>query len=414
MRVSDLSIGMISYCVGIEHVFALLLDDEGNVQRFQLARCAEVFPRIDALMNALRNPLGLTPSRRAEEVRQFALGWGSSLLPPIDVLKRFDILLVVPHHFLHGVPMHLVHLDGQPLATTHGISYCSSATLLYRCFERNKARTFDPRAWNFPLHDDDTLPEGPAIRTCNSCGVDILTGKNEAYRKLAEIFASHFPEMNLGFCRNEIKSSLSPAHRRTPGALPAIVEPDVICLVSHGHIDTIQIERSGLLLLGTPGLVSMQNILVHGDITLRVRDHPFAEIPLRLEPEQPITDSSMYLEPEIMTTSELAVQCECDAQLVALFGCSTGSGIIGSNDDYLCLATQWLKIGAASVIANQWEADLEVLGEWSHRFVEHWKQLRQPKAIAWREATCALLADRPDWTDQLDLWGCIALFGDWL
>ena len=157
----------------------------------------------------------------------------------------------------------------------------------------------------------------------------------------------------------------------------------------------------------------MRNVRVHGNTILRVQDHPFAEIPLRLEPVLPSRSRGIF-EPEMMTTGELRVQCASDAQLVALFGCSTGSGVVGSNDDYLSLACQWLKIGAASVIANLWEADLVTLTEWSHRFVKSWTQLRQPKAIAYREATRTLLADRPGWADQPELWGFMALFGDWL
>jgi CHAT domain-containing protein len=305
-----------------------------------------------------------------------------------------------------------VRFGGEALATTKGISYCSSATLLHRCFERNQARRFDTQAWSFPVNGDGDRPAGPPVRTCLSYGVDVLTDKDSAYQELASAFASHFPETSLARNRSDVKNALNPSSR-IQGADPAHVSPDVICLVCHGHVDALHLDRSGLLLQGSPGWTSMRSVLVHGNTNLRIQDHPFAEIPLWLEPVRPSSSRGIF-EPEIMTTGEMQVGCASDAQLVALFGCSTGSGAVGSNDDYLSLACQWLKIGAASVIANLWEADLAVLTEWSHRFIKHWTQLHQPKAIAAREATRTLLADRPGLADQLELWGCIALLGDWL
>jgi len=106
--------------------------------------------------------------------------------------------------------------------------------------------------------------------------------------------------------------------------------------------------------------------------------------------------------------------CECDAQLVALFGCSTGNGAVASTDDYVSLAYQWLKVGAASVVANLWEADVDALAAWARHFARQWVELRQPKAIAVREGTRAYLAEQPASAGELETWGCVALLGDWL
>src|SRR5688572_16201743 len=116
MRVCDLSVGMLFYCFGNEHLFALVLDGEGKLERYELASCAEVLPKVDTLMDALGQPLGWVPSRRNAVVRQFADDWGAALLPPPDALKPFDILLIVPHHSIHGVPLHLVRVEGEALA----------------------------------------------------------------------------------------------------------------------------------------------------------------------------------------------------------------------------------------------------------------------------------------------------------
>jgi CHAT domain-containing protein len=408
MRLSDLSVGLIEYAVGTEHIFCLVIDGQGRVQRFELAATGAVSERIEMLMDALLRPLGWVPSRRAAEVRQFADEWGKSLLPPADALRRFDVLLIVPHHFLHGVPLHLVKIDTDSLAITHGVAYCSSATLLERCSARNAARRFDPGAWTFPFEGDGTPAAGPPLKTCRSCTADILTNKSDAYDELGRAFSSYFPTSTFVHGRDELKQALLPQNR-TEGASHAIVAPDVLCVVCHGHVDARHIERSGLLLRRSDaGVVNLTNVHVH-DTTIRIRDHPFAEIPVRLEPNVPAG-----VEPEMMTSAELQVMCECDAQLVALFGCSTGTGQVASNDDYVSLACQWLKVGAVSVVANLWEADVDALAAWARQFAKHWVKLRQPKAIAMRDATRAYLAEQPAWAGELETWGCVALLGDWL
>lgn len=413
MRVSDLSVGLLAYYVGTHNVYALLIDQGGRTSRFSLCACAQVFDRIDRLMNALEQPYAWTPAQRDKVVAEFADDWGRQLLPPADALRGFDVLVIVPHHFVHGVPLHLVTSGDQPLALSHGIAYCSSATLLDRCVERNRAREADGRAWTFPIGSDGGDPTGPPVRTCLSYGVDVLTDKDAAYRELAEAFALQFSQKALATSRSEIKGALDMS-RRIDGADPARVQPDAICLVCHGYYDGAHAEQAGLLLAGRRGILDMRRIRVHGDSVLRVQDHPFGEIPLRLDPVQPRSALVGIFDPEVLTTGELRVQCETDAQLVALFGCSTGAGAVTANDDYVSHAYQWLKMGAASVIANLWEADFPVITDWAQRFAVNWVQHQQPKAIAAREATRSLLANRPELAGQPALWGSVSVLGDWL
>ena len=412
MRVCDLSVALISYFVGTEHLYALLLNDSGELRRFKLARCAQVFPQIDELLEGLEHPLAWTYSHRSRLVRDFAERWGSGLLPPQDALSPYEVLLIVPHHFLHGVPLHLVKHAGKVLATTYGISYCSSATLLHHCAERNKARRFDARTWTFPMDGDGADASGPLVETCLSCGIDVLTDKNAAYHELAHAFANQFPEHGIAWTREDVKHALDPTHRGVGESRH--VAPDVLCLVCHGHRDANYVERSGLLLTGRPGARSMRSVRVHRDTVLSFQDHPFYEIPLRLEPVRPSTGPPGPFEPEMLTTGELRVQCASDAQLVALLGCSTGTGVVRSNDEYVSLANQWLEAGATSVIANLWEADLSIISDWAKRFAVHWTRLRQPKVIAAREATRMLVANNPGLAEELALWGSMAVFGDWL
>jgi len=253
MHVSDLAVGLVEYFIGTEYLYAMLLDPTGQIKRFRLASCAESFPDVDLLFDVLEHPYAWTPSQRTNVVRDFCENWGPRLLPPADALRPFDIVIIVPHHFLHGVPLHLVRCAEEPWATRHGVAYCSSGTLLARCVERNRARQFDARSWTFPLENDGAPPEGPPVRTCLGCGVDVLTGKDEAYRALAQAFSGQFPEAADVTERSDIKNALDMAHR-IAAAEAVYVKPDAICLVCHGYHDAASADRSGLLLAGDAGV----------------------------------------------------------------------------------------------------------------------------------------------------------------
>jgi hypothetical protein len=411
MRVSDLSVGLVEYCIGSENLYAVLLDQNGKTLRFRLLSCAQAFPAVDLLLDVLERPYAWTSFERAKVVRSFSEGWGRQLLPPVGALRAFDIVVLVPHHFLHGVPLHVVKLGEEPLAAVCGVAYCSSGTLFARCVERNRARHFDARTWTFPTGHDDAKPNGPPLRTCVSYGVDVLTGNDANYRELASAFARQFPEQAVASSRATVKIRLR-ADREAGDPCP-----DAICLVCHGFFDDTTSDRSGLLLAGPVGTGTLLGIRLHGDKVQRIRDLPFGEIPAHLDPvaETPPTEHHVAAyEPEMLTTGELKVYCTTDAQLVALFGCSTGSGSVGGNDDYVSHAYQWLKAGAASVVANLWEADFPIITDWAERFAFNWVQRRQPKTLAAREAIRGLLADRPELMSQAELWGSMAVMGDWL
>ena len=413
MRVCDLSVGMLLYFTGEEHVYAVLLDQQGRVQHFTLCRCADLVPVVDRVVDVLESPYAWSPAERARVLREFAEQSGPRLLPPAAALSSFDIITIVPHHFLHGVPFHVIKSGGQPLGTRHGIAYCSSGTLLSRCVERNRARQFDTAAWQFPVPGDPAVPSGPVVKSCLSYGVDVLTEKNAAYRELAQTFAQPFPEHSAVDSRSNIKIALNFA-TRTAAIADALRRPDAICLTCHGYYDTKHSHRSGLLLNGRQGVLDMRNITVHGDTVLRIQDHPFAEVPLRLSPNPARNEFGLIGDAEMLSTAELEVHCQTEAQLVALFGCFTGTGVLNANDDYASHAYQWLKVGAASAVASLWEADFPTLTDWSHRFATHWVRDRQPKAIAAREATRAQLVNNPGLVDEPALWGSVALLGDWL
>jgi CHAT domain-containing protein len=115
---------------------------------------------------------------------------------------------------------------------------------------------------------------------------------------------------------------------------------------------------------------------------------------------------------ELMTVSELKVNCSTGAQLVAPFGYSIGASQVVSGDEGGGIAHQRLKPGAVCVLANFWKSDVAFIEQWSAHFLTNWLHKRQPKAIAWQQATRLVLKETPDLNPFL--WGPISLLGDWL
>lgn len=406
MRLAALRVGLLSYFIGTEHICAVLLDQDGQRQQFSLASYQQLFPRLDQLFAFIEGGYPLS-ARTAAIFHDFAYQWGQQLLPPYRYLKPFDVLVIIPHHTLHGIPLHMIWLDEaqQFLATAHAITYCSSATLFTRCVDRNPLRKGDLSAWEFFTTGDGTpcAPAPPAFGM--SVGRDVKGKQSAQYEQLAQTFAHHFDPQQFRFVGSGVKADRNIIkHPRSQEGWAATWE--VICIVCHGHYDAAFPENSGLLLEGEHWGQAMQRaISLFPQVLSFFPDHPFRNLPPGLLPRPDCVA-------ELMTISELKVNCSTGAQLVALFGCSTGASQVISGDDCGSIAHQWLKLGAVSVLANFWKADFTFIEQWSTYFLENWLQKRQPKAIAWQQATRSVLAERPD----LDpfLWGPISLLGDWL
>ncbi|HEY1350310.1 MAG TPA: hypothetical protein VGF67_11870 [Ktedonobacteraceae bacterium] len=122
----------------------MLLEQGGQFQQFRLASNQQLFARLDQLRALLEGEY--SPDAWASAVmHDFAYRWGRELRPPYPSLKPFDILVIVGHHTLHGLPLHMIWLEEEHefLATAHGITYCSNATLFTRCVDRNLLRRLD-------------------------------------------------------------------------------------------------------------------------------------------------------------------------------------------------------------------------------------------------------------------------------
>ncbi|MFI7405962.1 CHAT domain-containing protein [Streptomyces sp. NPDC049541] len=399
MRVGDLRVAMLHYEVGAEHVYVTLIDEDGLRQSTRLTTVEQVAQPVERLAWMLRAPTRFPPSELTKTLRSFSQDWGRRLLPASELLAGYDILVIIPHHFLHDLPLQVVFIGDadECLGNRFGISYCSSATLFERAVSRNPARVGGMAGWRFPLADG--LPEN-AFETPNSCcaaGVDVLGG-DLRYAELAKACADRFAKGQVMRSRDQLKSS-------------SAKEADVICLVCHGVTDVRDHDNSGLLLTGRP-FGPYTEISLHLGEPFAFRDLPFSYLPPQLELEPQFQAHPLLA--QLMTIAEVKMLVETRAQLVMLLGCSTATGELRSGDSYTSLAYQWLQAGAASVLGHQWEADFPFVAGWVSVFLANWIERRQPKAIAVRESLNQVLADGLVSRDALHLWGAVVLLGDWI
>lgn len=383
-------VGLLYYVAGSTHVQSILLDDSGAVQYEARIKAEMIFPNTDGLLAALEGDLPLHRTRRAFEF--FACDWGRQLIPPPPFLDEFDVLVVIPHHTLHGCPLHAVVYGDTPLGCVLGVTYNPSVTLLEQCMARNKSRRG---------RLDSIQADRNELR-CLSLAADVTGRQKDLYAEVARSFAEHFKTQRMlsdAAGRAAIKN-LTGGNEQ----LDIRESYDVLCLVSHGYLDRSDPQNSGILLNSPMSLLhgqSMRSVYLDGEAYV-FRDLPFTHVPPTFASPRTIDRA------ELLTIRELKSQYATTLELVAIFGCSTASGALLSCDDFISLSYHWLNSGATSVLASQWTLDADVLKEWSRVFVNTWVKRCQPKALAWREANIHLsrIADPYDWS-------VLALFGDW-
>ena len=193
---------------------------------------------------------------------------------------------------------------------------------------------------------------GPPRPThCISIGVDARGGKSSEYIALARLFASHFEAEGSLVDPIDARNSL-----KNPPWSPSW---DAVCVVSHGYFDPLDPESTGLVVCRPGGMWGEVRIVLHRRAAYGFNDFPFIIAPM--ESSLPAT-----YEPEVMTTAELKVSRPTSAELAALIGCHSGAGWLRAGDDFHSLAYQWLKFGAASVLASGWQLDLaEDIATWA-------------------------------------------------
>ncbi|MEO3858487.1 CHAT domain-containing protein [Acrocarpospora sp. B8E8] len=151
-----------------------------------------------------------------------------------------DLLWIVPHDFLHYVPLHAVEIDGQPLIARNPVVYTPSASVLPPCHARAAARH---RLW------------GTAAVLGDSRG-DLPHARDEA-RAVAELFGA---EAHVG---------RAATGRRLRDLIAGA--PDVVHLACHGRYDAADVFQSGVLLAAGPAAPdALEQLTVEELLGLRI------------------------------------------------------------------------------------------------------------------------------------------------
>jgi CHAT domain-containing protein len=400
MYVRDLRIGILYYIVSTDGISVIVAGGAQEKRLYPVWAFQEFFPLADQLFDVVQR----SNQESRECVASFARGWGPKLLPPRAAFAEFDLLVIVPHYWLHGIPFHAIAVDDGYLGTAHALTYGSSATLLTRSASRNRCRQVDLSGWQYFTDGTAAIDAPPQPFHSISFGIDAIGEKTSEYAKLAQLFARYFVDEG---------SLVQPAYPRYSLKYPRWSSTwDVICMVCHGYFDLLNLDNSGLIVSTDSSGIPDMNIVLHRDAShsgnvYRFADFPFITFPM----ESSLRENE---EPEVMATAELKVGQPTNAELVALIGCHTGAGQLQAGGDFASLAYQWLKFGAASVLASGWQLDLAFANRWLPLFLENWLERRQPKAVAVQQALTRLFAEEPTMIDSVHTWAALSLLGDWL
>jgi tetratricopeptide (TPR) repeat protein len=156
---------------------------------------------------------------------------GRIVLDPIlDFLREGDLIYVVPHGRLHGLPIHALPVRGRPLMESHPVLYLPAASLLPICQAPGKS------------------PD--QLRTCCAVGVEF----DEEARSVADVFE-----------RSELMTGDIDVNRIANATKNGW---DVYHFSCHGHYDPLDPRRSGLVLrpMVDPTAPSLEVVLTSDEI----------------------------------------------------------------------------------------------------------------------------------------------------
>jgi CHAT domain-containing protein len=383
--VSALRVGAVSYLIDRNGVHALVTMDSA-AHWTHLGTHGDEPTKVDNLRRELRD-IRAVAGGRTPQLTEFAHSWGKTLLPREVLEHPPDVLVIVPHGWLHDLPLHLVSADdGRSLGAHSGITYASSHTLFTRCTERNQRRNAGDAA-----EFDATLPwTGPARDRKVQIGVaDVRHDDDRLFEVVAEAVAGAFSHDSVATGPASLLTLRKATHQ----------EADVLCLIAHGWINPGDHLTSGLLVLDVYGELSFQ-VIAH-ETTFSLRDLPFGQPPAGLHLARPTV---------LLTTAQLEIFFESQQELILLLGCSAGSGRLMRGDQPVSLAERFLQCGAASVVAPLWDIDISSTAAWADAFLQAWHRGMMPKAIAARHALRKLHDDGVG----LERAGALTLRGDWL
>lgn len=342
--------------------------------------------RLAALKEELRDGTKIM-NEKTPRLESFALDWGRALLPSSVLDTPPDVLVLVPHDYLHGIPLHLVSTSqGLPLGALTGIAFNSSMGQYLQSTYHNFARS---------THEPGT-PH--MTRTFRAAGFNALESGPDRYAALAEELRGLIERIDADVTCDPLPSTDRVAIKLSLGRLPP---RSTVCLIAHGYQNPEAHELSGLLLQEQPRYEATRR-----GIRIRNEEFLFKDVPLY----DVCSDLELAREGELLTAAELDVDVLTQAELAILLGCSAGASELIDGDIPRSLAETFVQMGVPSVVAPGWDCAFSTSTEWILRFLRSWIGSSNPKAIAARDATHYLLHSDVG----LSLAGALTLRGDWL
>lgn len=300
----------------------------------------------------------------------------SSALLPHDLqreLEGVELLCIVPHGALHGLPFAALRWPGgQLLSDRFGLCHLPSASVLSLCQAKNRLR-------NSPEHQAAQSSLIAAVAAGDDANPSEFESDGDT---LSELFADRTgPNDRLLGPRGPNAASKGAVRQSLDGH-------DVIHLACHGvfsaDVREGPMDKSGVLLSDGESIP-----------------------PLSVYPTLPAEQQARFLlsAREVLTT-------RLQADLVTLRACSSGRTEVESGDDLLGLTRAFLYAGTPSLIVSLWNVNQRSSRMLLESFYRLWLGKRLPK---WRALQAAQAWLRTvDGFDHPYHWAPFILFGDWL
>lgn len=289
----------------------------------------------------------------------------------LDDVAGYDILYLVPHGWLHYLPLHALKFkDGKYLIEKFKVVYSPSATVIKYCQAKNAIR----RKKN----------ELIAEKSCLSLGIGKMDDPESLKETLYE--EAKYVGEEVFSLRGECKIGQAASKKYF---IEHCKDKEVIHVACHGYFNESQPLKSGLLFSNGKSL-------------------PFVKKDKFGFPE---VSSDMLL------TVEEIFNLELKADLVVLSACLTGVNKNTPGDELIGLARAFIYAGTPSVIVSLWGVYSDSTKKLIQAFFNYWTKSKEPmnKAEALQRAQLDLIANGVNkcWKHPYH-WAPFILIGDWV
>jgi len=342
-----------------------------NINEDQLKEC-----RDNLLGNKKRSVIGSFQSIDPEDPNKTDLKYfynlSEELIHKFLVhVKEYDTLYLIPHGWLHHLPLHALKCDdGRYLIENFKIVYSPSASVIKYCQLKNRDRRSNR--------------DSEVKKSCLSFGVGKMDDPpflKESFRKEAiyigkEIFSS----------KGELKIDLEASKKYF---IEHCKNKDVIHIACHGFFNKIEPLKSGLLLSDGNSLPNV-----------KINKLGFPEI-----------------SPNMLLTAEDIFNLKLTANVAVLSSCLTGVNEIRPGDELIGLTRSLIYAGVSSVIVSLWSVYSYSTLELIKTFFEYWLNTKDTisKAEAFQRAQIFLINNKlkAAWQHPYH-WAPFILVGDWI